>query len=82
MLRRVALLITEVSDEHIAPINRSTLLVTSTVVPSYSILVILMMEVIFSSKTFILTRATGRNIQEDGIHPSHRRDLLLGNAIT
>jgi hypothetical protein len=47
------------------------LLVTANVVPSSSILVTLMMEVIRSSETLILTRAMQCNIPEDGIIRSH-----------
>jgi hypothetical protein len=36
-------------------------------VPSSAILVSLMMEAILSSETSVLTRATQRNITEDGI---------------
>jgi hypothetical protein len=43
------------------------LLVANTVVPSSSILVTLMMEVISSFETSVLRRATRRNITEDGI---------------
>jgi hypothetical protein len=43
------------------------LLVRANVVPSSPILVTLMMEAPSSSKTLVLTRATRRNIPEDGV---------------
>jgi hypothetical protein len=61
MLRRVAFVRTDVSDEFSAFfILRSVrrLLVTASVVPSSPILVTLMKEALSSSETSILTRAT------------------------
>jgi hypothetical protein len=63
MLCRIALVRTDVSEE----LSVRRLLVTASVVPSSPILVTLIKEVLSSSETSVLTRATLRNIPEETI---------------
>jgi hypothetical protein len=81
MLRRVALIITDVSEELSASFIRMTrigelrkMLVAASVVPSSPILVTPIKKALSSSETSVLTRAACRNIPEDAFLHSHRRE--------
>jgi hypothetical protein len=88
MLRRVALVRTDLSEELSALIVRVTRIgeleissqrasvASYRYVPSSLILVTLVMEALSSSETSVLTSSTRRNITEDTISHSHRRENL------
>jgi hypothetical protein len=80
MLRRVALVRTDVSEEPSAFIisisSQRASVARCGYVPSSPFLGTLMMEAISSYETFLHTRAIRRNIPEDDILHNHRRENL------
>jgi hypothetical protein len=92
MLRRVALVTTDVSEElsssiirmkRVSDLGKTLAVVTANVFPSSPILVTLMMEELRSSETSVLTRVIRRHIPEDAsLHTRRRENLKSYNKIS
>jgi hypothetical protein len=74
MLRSVALVRTDVSEELRASIMQRFLVTAN--VPSSPILVTLLMDALNSSETSVLTRSTRRNILEEAVFHYPARDRV------
>jgi hypothetical protein len=75
MLCRVVRVRTDVSETVLRSVA------TANVVRSLQILVTLLIEELSSSETSVLTRATRRNIPEEAILNSHRRENLKSYCV-
>jgi hypothetical protein len=76
MLRRVAFVRTDISEELSASNVSVCRLLVAANVPSSAILVTLTMEAVRSSENSALTRDTRHNIQQDAIFHSRRLENL------